>query len=96
MASSKEEFAEIVTKLRELKAGQVECPCPNTRCDLHGDCAHCVLAYRHFGHHVPRCLQSVLDRKAAKILETLRQELGPTPIAPDEYYDYADSVLPKT
>jgi hypothetical protein len=55
-----------------------------------------VLAYRHFGHHVPRCLQSVLDRKAAKILETLRQELGPTPIAPDEYYDYADGVLPKT
>jgi hypothetical protein len=97
VASSKEEFAEIIKKLRALKTSgdHAECSCPNARCELHGDCYNCIRAYRHFGHHVPRCLQFVLDRKMACIIRAVENEMGPRPISPDEYYDYAESILPR-
>jgi hypothetical protein len=97
MASSKEEFVEIIKKIREVIASDecVECSCPNVRCELHGDCYNCVRVYRHFGHHVPRCLQFVLDKKVAAISQSIEVEMGKKPKTPIEYYDHLNSVMPK-
>jgi hypothetical protein len=97
MASSKEEFVEVIKKIREVVASDtcVECSCPNLRCELHGDCYNCVRVYRHFGHHVPRCLQFVLDKKVAAISQTIEQEMAKRPETPDGYYDHLSAVMPK-
>ncbi len=98
MASTKEEFVEIIKKLREVIASgeHTECSCPNVRCELHGDCYNCVRAYRYFAHHVPRCLQCVLDKKIANISKAIKEELEGKPVTPDEYYNYLNTVMPKT
>lgn len=97
MASSKEEFVETAKIIREFIASDecVECSCPNVRCRLHGDCYNCVRVYRHFGHHVPRCLQFVLDKKVANISQAIETEMGKKPKTPTEYYDHLDTVMPK-
>lgn len=98
MVSTKEEFVEIIKKLREVIASDkhTECSCPNVRCELHGDCYNCVRAYRYFAHHVPRCLQCVLDKKIANISQAIKEEMGGKPITPDEHYNYLNTVMPKT
>jgi hypothetical protein len=37
-----------------------------------------------------------LDKKIAGISEAMEKEMGKRPKTPDEYYDYLDSVMPKT
>lgn len=41
-------------------------------------------------------LQSVLDKKIANISQTMEKEMGKRQITPDEYYDYLNTVMPKT
>jgi hypothetical protein len=98
MAPTKEEFIGIIKEIREVIASDkyTECSCPNIRCELHGDCYNCVRVYRHFGHHVPRCLQFVLDKKVASISQTMEKEMGKRPKTSDEYYDYLNAIMPKT
>ena len=98
MSSSKEEFVKTIKKIHQVVASDEckECSCPNLRCELHGDCYNCVRVYRHFGHHVPRCLQFVFDKKIAAISKTMETEMGKRPKTPNEYYDYLDTVMPKT
>ena len=98
MASTKEEFVGIIKAIREVIASDesMECTCPNIRCELHGDCYNCVRIYRHFGQHVPRCLQPVLDKIIANISQTMEKEMGKRQKTPDEYYDYLNTVMPKT
>jgi hypothetical protein len=98
MASTKEEFIEIIKEIRKVIASDEcsECFCPNIRCELHGDCYNCVRVYRHFGHHVPRCLQFVLDKKIANMSRTMENEMGKRPKTPDAFYDYLNAVMPKT
>ena len=97
MAATKEEFVEIIKKVREVIASDegTECSCPNVRCELHGDCYNCVRVYRHFGHHVPRCLQFVLDKKIEAVSQAMEKEMGKRPKTPVEHYDYLDTVMPK-
>lgn len=97
MALTKEEFLGVIKEIREVIASDehAECSCPNIRCELHGDCYNCVRVYRHFGHHVPRCLQFVLDQKAANISQAIAKEMEKKPLTPNEYYDYLNAVMPK-
>jgi len=97
MEISKEEFVERIKQIREvLKTDESsECSCPNVRCEWHGDCHSCIRIYRHFGHHVPRCLQFVLDKKIARITQAAENEIQKRSVTPDEYYDYLNLVAPK-
>jgi hypothetical protein len=97
MEISKEQYVAIVEEIREmLKTDEgAECSCPNIRCEWHGDCHSCVRIYRHFGRHVPRCLQFVLDNKTAAIKEAVELGLGKRPMPPDEYRDCLQKVAPK-
>ncbi|MFH1036088.1 MAG: hypothetical protein V1806_16420 [Pseudomonadota bacterium] len=94
---SKEEFVVAVKNIREMLQTDTcaECSCPNLRCEWHGDCYNCIRIYRHFGRHVPRCLQFVLDKKIASITEAARNEGQKKPLPPDEYFDYLNAVAPK-
>jgi len=98
MAKTKKEFIGIIKEIRKVVASDecTECSCANIRCELHGDCYNCVRVYRHFGHHVPRCLQFVLDKKIANISQTMEEEIGKRPKIPDEFYDYLNEIMPKT
>lgn len=97
MAYSKDDFVEMVKNAREFLSSDEmkECSCPNTRCEIHGDCFNCVRIYRKLGNHVPRCLQPVLDKKIKEISENVGKLLAARSISPKEYYDYLDEVLPK-
>ena len=97
MASSKEEFVGVIKEIRKVIESDecTDCSCPNIRCELHGDCYNCIRVYRHFGHHVPRCLQFVLDKKIANITQTIEREMEKRAKTPDVYYDYLNSVAPK-
>lgn len=97
MVASKEEFVGLIQYIRHFIQSEActECSCPNLRCELHGDCTNCIRVYRHFGHHVPRCLQFVLDKKVAAVRETVEKEMAMKPLTPDEYYDYLNSTAPR-
>jgi hypothetical protein len=97
MEISKEQYVAIVKEIREvLKTDEcAECSCPNIGCEWHGDCYSCVRIYRHFGNHVPRCLQFVLDKKSAAIKEAVEIGLRKKPIPPDEYRAYLSETAPK-
>ncbi len=97
MELSKEQYVDTVKEIREmLKTNEsIECSCPNIRCEWHGDCHSCVRIYRHFGNHVPRCLQFVLDKKVIAIKEAVELAMRKKPIPPDEYRDYLNQVAPK-
>jgi len=97
MELSKEKFADVIQEIRKvLKTDKcAKCSCPNIRCEWHGDCYNCIRIYRHFGRHIPRCLQFVLDKKIARITEAAENEIQKRPITPNEYYDYLNSVAPK-
>lgn len=97
MEQTKEEFVEIVKKVRDvLKTDKcATCPCPNIRCEWHGDCYNCIRIYRHFSHNVPSCLQPVISTKIANIMEAAQNEIQEIPKRSDELYDYLYSVAPK-
>ncbi len=97
MEISKEKYVEVIEEIREmLKTDECsECSCPNIRCEWHGNCHSCVRIYRHFGNHVPRCLQFVIDKKAASMKESIEMQMRKKPIPPDEYRDYLMEVAPK-
>jgi hypothetical protein len=97
MEPSKEKFVETIKEIRKvLKTDEcAECSCPNIRCEWHGDCYNCIRIYRYFAHHVPRCLQFVLDKKVARITQAAENEIQKRSITPDAYYDYLNSVAPK-
>jgi hypothetical protein len=94
MEISKEQYVAVLKEIREVLRTDkcAECSCPNIRCEWHGDCYNCVRIYRHFGNHVPRCLQFVLDKKSAAIKEATEMEMRKRPIPPDEYRDYLNKV----
>ena len=52
--------------------------------------------YRHFGQHIPRCLQHVLEKKLETISKAVGEEVGKREKTPDEFYDYLNTVMPKT
>jgi hypothetical protein len=93
----KDKFVETIKEIRAvLKTDEcAECSCPNIRCEWHGDCYSCIRIYRHYAHHVPRCLQPVLDKKVARIMQAAENEIQKRPVTPDAYYDYLNSVAPK-
>ena len=97
MELSKEKIVDVIQEIRKvLKTDEcAKCSCPNIRCEWHGDCYNCIRIYRHFGRHIPRCLQFVLDKKIARITEAAENEIQKRPITPDEYYDYLNSVATK-
>lgn len=87
---TKEEYYELILKLREIASdpANLKCTCPKTKCEWHGRCMECVALHRYHADHMPNCLQQVFNdrlKAAAAIGELLASEKEKTP---DDYFDY--------
>ena len=62
---TKEEYYESVLENRRVATDPeiTKCTCPKTSCDWHGKCKECVALHRHYGDHIPFCLQPVITDK---------------------------------
>jgi hypothetical protein len=92
----KEEFVELVKDIRAILASDAEaqCSCPKTSCEWHGDCYNCIRIHRHFGDHVPNCLQFILRDKAREIARAAEMTVEPKPKTPDALWDYVNQAAP--
>lgn len=93
---SKEEYVEIIKRCRDLLASDEarECSCPKVKCEWHGKCYECVRIHRHYGKHLPNCLQHILKDKVQAIADTIESTVERKPYTPDEYWDYVNEVAP--
>jgi hypothetical protein len=73
---------------------EAECSCPKTKCEWHGDCYNCIRIHRHFGDHVPNCLQFILQDKIREIARAVEMTAERKPMTPDEYWDHVNRVAP--
>jgi hypothetical protein len=86
----KEEFAGLVRKIRSMLASgaDAECPCPKIKCEWHGDCYRCVRIHRHYGDHVPNCLQPILRGKIEDLARAAELKVQAKPMTPDGHWEY--------
>ncbi len=73
---------------------EATCSCPKTKCQWHGDCYNCVRIHRHFGEHVPNCLQFILGDKIKELARAAEMNVESKQRTPDEYWDYVQEVAP--
>jgi hypothetical protein len=93
---SKEDYLKFVQEIRTILASDAEagCSCPKKKCEWHGDCYNCVRIHRHFGDHLPNCLQFILREKVKEIAGTVEMTVEPKEKTPPEYWDYVNRVDP--
>jgi len=93
---TKEQFVTLVKDIRAMLASGTEasCSCPKTKCEWHGDCYNCVRIHRHFGDHVPNCLQFILQNKVKEIARAAEMKAAPIAKTPDEYWDHVKKTAP--
>ncbi len=53
---------------QSMRNGEDYCPCP-ANCSIHKNCVLCVQIHRGHGHHLPYCMQKMLNRKLASLSE---------------------------
>jgi len=92
----RDEYVEAVKKIRVMLASDADaqCPCPKTKCEWHGNCYACVRIHRHYGDHVPNCLQPLLKEKIQALAGVAEMTAEEKPKTPDEYWDYVREVAP--
>ena len=68
---SKGEFVDMIQEIRDLPASWAEAkrPCPNLKCEWHGDCYNRVRIHRYFEEHVPKCMQFILRDKVKELAQ---------------------------
>ena len=93
---TKEDFVNTVKKIRGIlaSAAEAKCSCPKTKCEWHGDCYNCVRIHRHFGDHIPNCLQFIIHDKIKELARAAEMKVEPKKKTPDEYWDYVNEVAP--
>ncbi|GEM_PF-2248975 len=63
-------------KVEEYIALHPKCDCPNLKCEQHGHCFECVMVHRHFGNHVPHCLQFMLRDKVKELAKVAEMRIA--------------------
>lgn len=93
---TKEEYLAVIQQIRAMLASEQSkaCSCPNLKCEWHGNCYACVRIHRHYGDHVPNCLQYILKDKIAAIAQVAEMTVARKPYTPGEYWDYVNEVAP--
>jgi hypothetical protein len=92
----KDEYVNLIQEIRIMLASDKEakCSCPKRRCEWYGDCYNCIRIHRHFGEHVPKCLQYLLQDKIKEIARVAEMTAERKPMNPDEYWDHVNRVCP--
>ncbi len=93
---TKDDYVQLIKSIRAFlsSAEDAECPCPKTKCEWHGKCYECVRLHRHFGDHIPNCLQFILRDKVKDMARAAEMTVEPKPMTPGEYWDYVNEVAP--
>jgi len=93
---TKKKFGKLVKDIRAMLASQTDakCTCPKTKCEWHGQCYECVRIHRHFGDHVPNCLQFMLQDRIRDLARAAEMTAEPKAKTPDEYWDHIRKVAP--
>lgn len=93
---TKEEYLAVVQEIRAMLDGPscAACSCPNDYCEWHGKCEQCVRIHRHFGDHLPNCLQFILVDKVKALAQTVELNVERKPYTPKAYWDYVNEVAP--
>ena len=66
----------------------LRCTCLNTYCEWHGKCKECVALHRHFGKHIPACLQPILRDKITAVAETVELQTTEYERTTPEHWKY--------
>ena len=87
---SKEAYYENCLRNRKLAADPevTRCVCPNTLCEWHGSCRECVGLHRHYGDHIPCCLQPIIKRHIDALANTVEARTVQKEATPAEYRQY--------
>jgi len=93
----KDDYVSLIKEIRVMLASDKEarCSCPKTACEWYGDCYNCVRIHRHFGDHVPSCLQFFMQDKIKEIARAAEMTAERKPMTPDEYWDHVNRVAPR-
>ena len=85
-----EEYYDMVVANRALAADPkvLACTCPNTLCDWHGKCRECVALHRHYGDHLPVCLQPLIHDKIQALAGVAERTTAAKEATPIEYRRY--------
>ena len=86
----KEEFYDIVKEIRNVVSDpeKLKCTCPNTYCEWYSKCKECVAQHRHFGKHIPACLQPILKSKIESLADTVELDTAQRERTTLEYWQY--------
>ena len=90
----KENFYNIIKEIRKVVCDpeKLKCTCPNTYCEWYGKCKECVAQHRHFGKHLPACLQPILREKINAIAETVELNTNEKERTKLEYWEYVHKM----
>lgn len=93
----KKRFYEAIQEIRKVLKDpeKLQCTCSNTFCEWYGKCKECVAQHRHFGKHVPTCLQPIIKEKINALAETAElytNEKGRSTIAHWQYVHKMDEL----
>ena len=87
---TKEEYYELVLENRRLAADPkvTRCPCPHKLCEWHGKCKECVALHRVKGHHLPACLQPMMEDKIKDLMAAIELQTSKVEPTSVEYRQY--------
>jgi len=87
---TKEQFYEQALRNREMVADPkiTECTCPDTLCEWHGKCKECVALHRIKGHHLPACLQPMMEDKIKDLLAAIELKTSKIELTSVDYRQY--------
>ena len=90
----KETFYNVIQEIRQVVSDpeKLKCKCPNTFCEWYGKCKECVAQHRHFGKHVPSCLQPILIEKIIALAKTAEMTVDEMERATIEHWAYVHDM----
>ena len=86
----KEDYYNLIKEIREVVKDpeKLKCTCQNTYCEWYGKCRECIAMHRHYGKHVPACMQFILRDKIKALAETAELHTSEFTRTPLENWQY--------
>jgi hypothetical protein len=87
---SKEEYYELIREIRAAlsRPENLQCICPKSKCEWHGNCQKCMAQHRYFKKHIPNCMQNIFNEKIKEVAQIFELEAREKDRTPNEYWDY--------
>ena len=91
----KNEYVEVIKGIRSFLSTDEDknCTCPKIKCEWHGKCYECVRIHRHYGDHIPNCLQFIFKDRIKEIAKAAEMNAESKTKTPDEFWDYVNAFV---